>query len=232
MSLRILTTVIRTNFIDYKTKVITQLAASLFGLVLKIPQTATQMVKSLQERTEKLLSRTEAMVLLCSKASTYWSFVKYGFNIPLVLTSSAMLILNSISEDANVVKIPNIIVNAISVLIMSLNNSIKASEKNDLFRRLGQNFLLLSGEIENDNEVTDHDFSIMVMKYDNLVNECLFEEIPARYKEQVAECFSDRHVPLQLTTSVRMARPTRSSVKSDVVVSPNNAAVASGSEIV
>jgi hypothetical protein len=101
------------------------------------------MVMSLEARAEKLLSRTEAMVLLCSKASTYWSMIKFGFNIPLVLTSSAMLIINSISEDANVVKIPNIVVNAISVLIMSLNNSIKASEKCDLFRRLGQQFLLL-----------------------------------------------------------------------------------------
>ncbi len=57
-------------------------------------------------------------------------------------------------EDANEVKIPNIVVNAISVLIMSLNNSKKASEKCDLFRRLGQQFLLLSGQIENDNEIT------------------------------------------------------------------------------
>ena len=93
------------------------------------------MVKSLDERIEKLLSKTECMVLLCSKASSYWSMVKFAFNIPLVLTSSAMCIINSISEDANEVKIPNIVVNAISVLIMSLNNSIKASEKCDLFRR-------------------------------------------------------------------------------------------------
>jgi hypothetical protein len=74
------------------------------------------MVKSLEARAEKLLSRTEAMVLLCSKASTYWSMIKFGFNIPLVL-------------------------------IMSLNNSIKESEKCDLFRRLGQQFLLLSGQM-------------------------------------------------------------------------------------
>jgi hypothetical protein len=61
-----------------------------------------------------------------------------------------MCIINSISEDANEVKIPNIVVNVISVLIMSLNNIIKSSEKCDLFRRLGQQFLLLSGQIEND----------------------------------------------------------------------------------
>ena len=156
------------------------------------------MVKSLDERIEKLLSKTECMVLLCSKASSYWSMVKFTFNIPLVLTSSAMCIINSISEDANEVKIPNIVVNAISVLIMSLNNSIKASEKCDLFRRLGQQFLLLSGQIENDNEITDNDFNIIAIKYENLVNDVLFEDIPDRYKKQVVESFKDRYVPLQL----------------------------------
>ena len=98
-------------------------------------------VHNLDFKIEKLLSKTEALVLLCSKASGYWSFVKFIFAIPLVLTSSAMCVINSISDDAEAVKIPNICVNAVSVLIMSLNNSIKASEKCDLFRRIGQQLL-------------------------------------------------------------------------------------------
>lgn len=50
-----------------------------------------------------------------------------------------MCIINSISEDANAVKIPNIVVNAVSVLIMSLNNSIKAGEKFENFKKLNTN---------------------------------------------------------------------------------------------
>jgi hypothetical protein len=157
---------------------------------------------SLQERTERLLSKTESMVLLCSKANAYWSMIKFTFNIPLVLTSSTMCIINSISEDANVVKIPNIVVNAISVLIMSLNNSIKASEKCELFKKLSQQFLLLAGQIENDNEITDSDFQLLSLKYDNLINDCLFEDIPQRYKLQVAESFKHRTVPLQLNGTI------------------------------
>ena len=157
---------------------------------------------SLEERIEKILSKTEAMVLLCSKANSYWSMVKFAFNIPLVLTSSAMCIINSVSDDANTVKIPNIVVNAISVLIMSLNNSIKASEKCDLFRRLSQQFLLLAGQIENDNEITDSDFQLIALKYENLINDCLFEEVPNRYKLQVAESFKNRCVPLQLNGTI------------------------------
>ena len=157
---------------------------------------------SLEERIEKILSKTEAMVLLCSKANSYWSMVKFAFNIPLVLTSSAMCIINSVSDDANTVKIPNIVVNAISVLIISLNNSIKASEKCDLFRRLSQQFLLLAGQIENDNEITDSDFQLIALKYENLINDCLFEEVPNRYKLQVAESFKYRCVPLQLNGTI------------------------------
>jgi hypothetical protein len=153
---------------------------------------------TLEEKIEKLLSRTEALVLLCSKAGGYWSFIKFCFAIPLVITSSAMCVINSISDNAEDVKIPNICVNAVSVLIMSLNNSVKASEKCDLFRRIGQQLLLLTGKVENDNEIDEAEFKLLAMTYENLVNDIDFAEIPDRYKRQVAESFKDRHLPLQL----------------------------------
>jgi hypothetical protein len=85
---------------------------------------------------------------------------------------------------------------------MSLNNSIKASEKCELFKKLSQQFLLLAGQIENDNEITDSDFQLLSLKYDNLINDCLFEDIPQRYKLQVAESFKHRTVPLQLNGTI------------------------------
>ena len=33
----------------------------------------------------KLLDKCEAMTLLCTKASSHWSFIKFCFNIPLAL---------------------------------------------------------------------------------------------------------------------------------------------------
>jgi hypothetical protein len=153
---------------------------------------------TLEQKIEKLLSRTEALVLLCSKAGGYWSFIKFCFAIPLVITSSAMCVINSISDNAEDVKIPNICVNAVSVLIMSLNNSIKASEKCDLFKRIGQQLEILTGKIENDNEITDDDFKLLAMTYENLVNDIDFSEVRETYKNQVRESFKDRHLPLQL----------------------------------
>ncbi len=54
-----------------------------------------------KDKLQKLLDKSECLVLVCSSACSYWSFIKFLFSIPLVLTSSAMCIINSISEDAN-----------------------------------------------------------------------------------------------------------------------------------
>jgi len=154
---------------------------------------------------DKLLDKCEAMTLLCTKACTYWNMVKFCFNIPLVLTSSAMCIINSISEDANKMKIPNIVVNAISVLIMSLNNSVKASEKFECFKRLAQQFMILSQEIEGMEQNIDKDkYAILILKYDNLIQDCAFEEIPFKYKFQVSKIYneSNRYIPIQLNGTI------------------------------
>jgi hypothetical protein len=78
----------------------------------------------------------------------------------------------------------------------------------------------LSGQIENDNEITDNDFNIIAIKYENLVNDCLFEDIPYRYKIQVAESFKDRYVPLQLNGTI--GNNKRGSFKGEIVISEKN----------
>ena len=177
---------------------------------------------------DKLLDKCESMTLLCTKASSHWSFVKFCFAIPLVLTSSTMCIINSISEDANTIKIPNIIVNAVSVLIMSLTNSIKASEKFEIFKKLSQQFMMLSQEIEAcDTNVSKETFNILSLKYDNLIQDCAFEEIPVKYKIQVATCFSEanRFIPIQLngiignTSNIKRISPKRTHEASLVNIS-------------
>lgn len=157
----------------------------------------------MKEKLQKLLDKAECMVLLTSSACNYWSYVKFLFSIPLVLTSSAMCIINSISEDANAVKIPNIVVNAVSVLIVSLNNNIKASEKCDAYRKLSQQFMNLSQEIEqydDENIITKEKFEVLMIKYDNLINDCAFEDIPNKYKLSASRSFfsNNRAVPIQL----------------------------------
>jgi hypothetical protein len=153
----------------------------------------------------KLLDKSEAMTLLTTKAASHWSFIKFMFHLPLIFTSSAMCIINSISEDASTVKIPNIVVNAISVLIISLNNSIKAGEKFELFKKLSQQFMQLSQEIENiEGDITKEKADILLLKYDNLINDCNFEDITEKIKLLVASKYSeaDRFVPIQINGTI------------------------------
>jgi hypothetical protein len=153
----------------------------------------------------KLLDKSEAMTLLTTKAASHWSFIKFMFHLPLIFTSSAMCIINSISEDASTVKIPNIVVNAISVLIISLNNSIKAGEKFELFKKLSQQFMQLSQEIENiEEEITKEKADILTLKYDNLINDTNFEDIPEKFKLLVASKYTEaeRHVPIQINGTI------------------------------
>jgi hypothetical protein len=150
----------------------------------------------------QLLDRSEALTLLTTRASSFWSRINFVLNFPLVITSSAMCIINSISDDGNQVKIPNIVVNAISVLMMSIINNIKAAEKYDTFKRLSQAFLELAQEIDSieGNEVDIDKYNMLVLKYDNLIRSCDFEHIPNKIKTEVSMLFqnNNKHIPIQL----------------------------------
>ena len=79
----------------------------------------------------------------------------------------------------------------------------------------------MSGQIENDTELDENDFNIIAIKYENLINDCLFEDIPYCYKITVAESFKDRYVPLQLNGTIgNNKRPN--SFKGEIVISNNN----------
>ena len=149
---------------------------------------------------EKLLDKSEVLTLLCTRTTTHWSFIKFCFQIPLVFTSSAMCIINSITLDANEVKIPNIVINAISVLIISINNNVRASEKYELFKKLSKSFMFLSAEIESTEDMTAEQYHIIMLKYENLITELPFEDIPMKIKTNVSKSFTDvnRSVPVQM----------------------------------
>jgi len=117
-----------------------------------------------------------------------------------------MCIINSISDDGNKVKIPNIVVNAISVLMMSIINNIKAGEKYDNFKRLSQMFLELAQELDGieGDEIDVDKYNMFILKYDNLIRTCDFEHIPANIKTEVSMLFqtNNKHIPIQLNGTI------------------------------
>ena len=63
--------------------------------------------------------------------------------------------------------------------------------------------MVLSQEIEaieGVEELTKEKIALLMLKYDNLINETSFEDIPEKYKILVATKYTeaDRHVPIQI----------------------------------
>ena len=118
--------------------------------------------------------------------------------MPLILTSSVMCILNSFDDGSGNMKIPTVVVNGISVLLVSYQSNLKVPEKVELFKSLSNQFLQLAHQIEGLelSEIDKNMVNNMVEKYDSLVTSCLFEDIPNRYKME--KMMHGKALPLQL----------------------------------
>ena len=176
----------------------------------------------MEQRLIALLDKCEALSLLCSKATSHWSMIKFIFQIPLILTSSVMCILNSFEKDGeNNMKIPNVVVNGASVLLLSLQSNLKVPEKVELFKNLSNQFLLLAHDIEGEDEekIDREKINIFQEKYDALVQTCSFEDIPNSLKKQVIVLFQDRSLPLQLNgaSGIKIKRNSKDMLSSAIV---------------
>jgi hypothetical protein len=154
----------------------------------------------MDSRAEKLYDKCEAMSLLCGKANNHWSLVKFIFQIPLILTSSVMCILNSFDDGKGNLKIVNVVVNGVSVLLISYQSNLKVAEKCELFKNLSNQFLQLAHEIEGKppEELDRNTLNTLTEKYDTLISSCLFEDIPKGIKMDVIKIFDGKSLPLQL----------------------------------
>jgi len=152
------------------------------------------------ERMGMLLDKCEAMSVLCQKATQHWSLIKFVFQIPLILTSSVMCIMNSFDDDKGNMKIPNVVVNGASVLILALQNNLKVPEKVELFKSLSNNFLQLAHQLEGieEEDISKNNINTFIEKYDSYVIQCQFEDIPKKIKLEVIELWDGRSIPLQL----------------------------------
>lgn len=156
----------------------------------------------MNDKLVELIDKAEACSLICHRATGYWSLTRFAFQIPLILTSSVMCILNSFENDGNIMRIPNIIVNGISALLISTQSNIQVNEKCELFKSLSNNFLLLAHQIESyqTNEVNNEIIKNLVDKYDTLMGQVSWEDIPKRYKIEIKTLWEEegKYLPLPL----------------------------------
>lgn len=146
-------------------------------------------IKMLQDYRDK----SYVMNVLLTKSYERYSFIKQITNIPLILSSSAMAIVNSSSFSGDEVKLPNIIINSLTALTISLIGNFQINQKEMLFQNLSSKFLKLCHQIEDDltNNIDDIDKSDVkkfIDDYDNLI-ESITYVIPTDIQDKVKNIY-------------------------------------------
>lgn len=138
---------------------------------------------SLEQRQINLLKsykdKSYIMGVLCEKSFEHFNFIKSICNIPLILISSVMAILNSSAFDGNEMKIPNIVINSLTAMIVGIINNFRVNEKENNFKQLSCKFMKISHMIEDKlnnhlDSLTSSDISNQIKEYDNLIEQIDF----------------------------------------------------------
>ena len=75
--------------------------------------------------------------ILCGQSSEHFEFLRSIINIPLILSSSVMTVMNSMNEtNSNEIKISNIVLNTWTSLILSLVGNFKLTEQATNFKQI------------------------------------------------------------------------------------------------
>ena len=97
---------------------------------------------------ESYRDKTYITSILCSQSAEYFSFLRSIINIPLILSSSTMTVLNSMDEGNNNMKYDNIVLNAWTSLILSLVGNFKLPEQATNFSQIQVKMNKLCHQIE------------------------------------------------------------------------------------
>jgi len=125
--------------------------------------------------------------------------------------------MNSFESETNqTMRLANIIVNAVAVLVLSVQNNLKASEKVDLFKGLAISYIELAHKIEGleDEELTRENLNAFTQKYDDLLRQTLFEDVQNKHKKEVMTLFEGKALPLSLNGSSGLVIEKRKSPNS------------------
>lgn len=133
--------------------------------------------------------------LLTTKTNEYYSQIKQIINIPLIVSSSIMTILNSGSFQPDEMKVPNIVINALTALLISLINNYKIVEKQQTFRNLSLKYMNLLHDIEdklaNDNNIEPDEIRTIVKQYDDLISQTEYI-IPNHIKKKIRNMYNGK----------------------------------------
>ena len=154
----------------------------------------------LEQRSLNLLvqyrDKSYVMNVLANKSFERFNFIKSICNMPLIIISSVVAILNSSSINAEEMKLPNIIINSITAMLLAMIANFKVNEKEQFFKQLANKFMKLTHNIEDDlnnhlQELTGDDVSSKIKEYDSLI-ETIEYTFPSKIKKIVYSKYKNK----------------------------------------
>ena len=140
--------------------------------------------------------KSYVMSVLSTKSFEHFNFIKTICNIPLIIITSVMAILNSSAFDGNQMKIPNIVINSLTAMIISIINNFRINEKESSFKQLSIKFMKICHSIEDDlhnniDALTTEDVSNQIKDYDNLIEQIDFT-FPTNIQKKVKNIYKGK----------------------------------------
>ena len=172
------------------------------------------MISSQQELLLKQYQeRSFVSSILAEETYNYYNFIKNMINIPLIICNSAMVCINSIITDQDLLKILNIILNSSTGLILSLISNFKIYENISLFGKIRVKYTKLShlidSKITNELEEINNEFiQFVINEYDSITSEC--------------ECVFPLHIRIKIKNQYQEKLSLPSSLTADIVECKNN----------
>ena len=160
---------------------------------------SNQHLKLLKSYRDKSL----IVAILCKRSYEFYSTIKNFVNIPLILSSTSLAILNSASLTGDQMKIPNIVINSVTGLTLAMINNFKINERVTVFQNISKKMNKLNHRIDeamiNDTESLDfYKITNFIREYETLIEQIDYN-FPNSIKKKVYNKFKNTNVSLPNT---------------------------------
>ncbi len=167
--------------------------------------------------------KSYVMNVLLEKSYEFYSLIKSICNVPLILFSSIMAILNGGIFKPEDMQTSNIVINGLTAMLIGMIGNFKINEKENNFKTLSIKMLKLCHKIEdilaNTLETSNgDDVRMIVSEYDSYI-EHIEHSFPHHIKEKVKSLYAQKRVmPSFLNCeSTHFTRP----ISAQVVIDPD-----------
>jgi hypothetical protein len=145
--------------------------------------------------------------ILAEESNNYFTFIKNLINIPLIITNSAMVIINAIIVDQELLKVLNIILNSSTGLILSLISNFKIYENIQLFHQVKGKFNKLShiidNKLTNDSENITPEFITNVIEDYDQIYDGMEYTFPSSIKKRIKKQYEGKMtLPVSLSIDI------------------------------